>query len=256
MSYGLYLSADGVCAEATRMDAIANNVANADTVGFKRQVAIIQARYAEQTARGSDSPGSGSVNDMGGGVMVQETRTDFSPGPMKRTESPTDVAIGGEGFFVVQKNGQQYLTRAGNFRLTEQGKLVTQQNYPVLNASGSPIAIDPTKGRFEITPDGQVRQDGDAQSLALVRPASPGDLVRMGENLFRPLAATSPVPEGERRVAAGYLGDVRRTPGHGNGRFDRNVAGHRNQHQHDADAGPDALGTGQSGTEGIERSAR
>jgi flagellar basal-body rod protein FlgF/flagellar basal-body rod protein FlgG len=187
------------------MDAIANNVANADTVGFKRQMTVFQARYAEQTARGSESPGSGSVNDMGGGVMVQETKTDFSPGPMKRTEGPTDVAIGGEGFFVVQKNGQQCLTRAGNFRLTEQGKLVTQQNYPVLNASGSPIVIDPTKGPFEITPDGQVRQDGDAQNLALVRPASQGDLVRMGENLFRPLAATSPVPEGERQVAAGYL---------------------------------------------------
>ena len=164
MSYGLYLSADGVCARQREWTPLRTTWPMPTRWGSSGRWRSFRRRYAEQTARGSDSPGSGSVNDMGGGVIVQETRTDFSPGPMKRTESPTDVAIGGEGFFVVQKNGQQYLTRAGNFRLTEQGKLVTQQNYPVLNASGSPIAIDPTKGRFEITPDGQVRQDGDAQT--------------------------------------------------------------------------------------------
>ncbi len=205
MSYGLYLSADGAYAQTRRLEVVANNVANADTVGFKRELAVFQARYAEQTARGYDSPGSGSINDMGGGVMVAQTKTDFSAGPTKRTNGPTDLAIDGEGFLMVKKGDQQYLTCAGNLRLTEQGNLVTQQNYAVLSASGSPIVIDPSKGPFEITPAGQVLQEGDAQVLAIVRPASPGDLARAGESLFRPLAQTQPVPENERRVAPGYL---------------------------------------------------
>ena len=113
MSYGLYLSADGAYAQTRRLEVVANNVANADTVGFKRELAVFQARYAEQTARGYDSPGSGSINDMGGGVMVAQTKTDFSAGPTKRTNGPTDLAIDGEGFLMVKKGDQQYLTRRG-----------------------------------------------------------------------------------------------------------------------------------------------
>ncbi len=205
MPYGLYLSADGAHAQALRLEVIANNLANVDTVGFKRDLAILQARYAEEIAQGLDEPGTGSLNDVGGGTMVCQTRTDFSAGPLKRTGIPTDVAIDGDGFFVVRKGDQNYLTRAGNFRLTDRGELVTQQGYPVLSDNGAPVVIDMAAGAFQITPDGVVRQPGAAVALALVRPAPHDELAKVGENLFRPQAEPQPLPAGQRRVAAGYL---------------------------------------------------
>jgi flagellar basal-body rod protein FlgF len=205
MAYGLYISADGARAQSRRLEIIANNMANADTVGFKRELAIFQARYAEAVEQGQAESGSGSINDTGGGIMVRRSATDFTPGAMKRTGAPTDVALSGEGFFVVEKDRQQYLTRAGNFRLTDRGELVTQQGYAVLSDSGSPITIDPAGEPHEVTPTGAVRQGTASQNLALVRSASQGDLVKVGENLFRPLAEPQPLAPGERRVAGGYL---------------------------------------------------
>lgn len=205
MSYGLYISAEGARIQSQRMEIIANNLANVDTPGFKRELAVFQARYAEATEQGHDYPGSGSINDVGGGVTLRLTETDFSPGPLKRTSVPTDLAIRGQGYFVVQKGDQQYLTRAGNFQITAEGNLVTQQGYAVLADGGTPAAIDPTAGPFEVTPTGGLRQAGSVQMLTIVQPASAGDVVKAGENLFKPLAETQPVADNDRQVAAGYL---------------------------------------------------
>jgi flagellar basal-body rod protein FlgF len=205
MPYGLYISAEWAHAQAKRLEVIANNMANVDTVGFKRELALFQARYAEEIQQGYGSPGDGSLDDVGGGIMVAQTKTDFSPGPMKRTGIPTDMAIEGTGFFVVQKDGQNYLTRAGNFRLTSRGELVTQQGYPVLGEGGAAVVLQRPNEPFQVTPSGTIQQGGDRRDLAIVEPASPGDLVRAGENLFRPLAEPSPVSAQERRVAGGYL---------------------------------------------------
>jgi flagellar basal-body rod protein FlgF/flagellar basal-body rod protein FlgG len=205
MPYGLYLSAEGAHAQSVRLETIAHNLANVDTIGFKRQLALFQARYAEETARGGDAPGSGTINDLGGGVEVRETRTDHSPGPIKWTGTPTDMALQSEGFFVVERDGQQMLTRAGNFRLTAEGELVTQQGWPVLSDAGSKIVINSANGPWEVTRDGIVRQRGSAQAIGIVRPQSEGDLVHVGGNLFRPLANPKPVPAAERNVAGGYL---------------------------------------------------
>lgn len=205
MPYGLYLSAEGAHAQSRRMEVVANNLANVDTVGFKRDLAVFQARMAEETAQGRDYFGSGSINDVGGGIAVRESKTDFSMGPLRHTGSTTDMAIDGEGFFLVEKGDQQLLTRAGNFRLTAKGELVTQQGYRVLNESGAAVTLDPAAGPFDITEGGVIRQAGSSQTLALVRPAAPGDLVKTGENLFRPLTDPRPVPAAERRVAVGFL---------------------------------------------------
>jgi flagellar basal-body rod protein FlgF len=205
MPYGLYISAEGAHAQARRLEVIANNMANVDTVGFKRQLALFQARYAEETQQGGDSPGSGSINDLGGGLTLHETKTDFAQGPMKATGIPTDMALEGDGFFVVQKDGQEYLTRAGNFRFTSRGELVTQQGYPVLGDNGTPVVLEQPNESFEVAPTGAILQRGSRRELAIVRPASLGDLARVGENLFQPLAETAPVPAAQRRVAGGFL---------------------------------------------------
>jgi len=206
MPYGLYVSAEGAHAQAKRLEIVAHNLANVETVGFKRELAVFQARYAEQTERGHDVPGSGSINDLGGGVELRQTKTDFAPGPLKRTEVPTDLAIDGDGFFVVQKDDENYLTRAGNFTVNHQGELVTQygqQQYKVLSSEGVPIVLGP--GPWRLEGSGTIRQGGSVQSLAIEKPASLGDLARVGENVFKPLAETLPVPPAQRTLVSGYL---------------------------------------------------
>lgn len=192
MPYGLYVSAEGAHAQSMRMEVIANNLANVDTAGFKRELAILQSRYAEAIEEGTVLPDMGTIDDVGGGVMVRETKTDFAPGPLKHSGNPTDVAIDGEGFFTVQKDDETYLTRAGNFAVTAQGELVTQQGYPVLSAAGAPMIVNPND------PDW-------FRNLAVVMPESYGDLVHAGENLFRPLAEPQPVAPEQRKVAVGYV---------------------------------------------------
>lgn len=203
MPYGLYISAEGAHAQSKRLEVIANNLANVETVGFKRELAILQARHAEEIARGRDYPGSGSINNVGGGTWVVGTTTDFAPGPFEATGLKNNLAIQGDGYFVVQKGDEQFLTRAGDFSLTATGELVTQQGYPVLDDGGSPVVI--TDPNWRVTPAGAIVQNGAQQPLALVKPAQPGDLARAGENLFRPLSDPQPLAPGERNVAPGFL---------------------------------------------------
>ena len=205
MSYGLYISAEGAQAQSQRLDVISNNLANVDTVGFKRDLAMFQARNAEAIDQGKAIPGSGSINDIGGGVAFQGSRTDYSQGSLKATGNPTDVALRREGFFQVREGKDTYLTRAGNFRLTAKGELVTQDGLPVLNDSGAPITLENPQMRWEMTGAGEIRQGNDMQRLAIVKPASMGDLVKVGGNKFRALADTQPVPPADRDVATGHL---------------------------------------------------
>lgn len=205
MPYGLYLSAEGAEAQSKRLEVVANNLANVETVGFKRELAVFQARYSQAIQDGLTSTGDGTIHDVGGGVMVSGTTTDFSMSPLKNTGGTTDVAVKGPGFFVVQKDDHQYLTRAGNFKINDKGGLITQQGYPVLAEGGTPVVIDQDAGPLTITEDGTLRQGQNAQSLALAQPRSLGDLVKVGENLFYPLAETQPVLANDRRVVSGYL---------------------------------------------------
>jgi flagellar basal-body rod protein FlgF len=205
MPYGLYLSAQGAQVQSRLLEVITNNLANVDTVGFKRELGVLESRYSKATEEGLASSGDGSVDDLGGGVSFRETKTDFSGGPVRRTGVDTDLSIQGDGFFAVRKGQDTYLTRAGNFRLTPRGELVTQQGYPVLGEGNIPIVIKPDGGPWKVTPDGQVQQDGVSQGIVMLKPKSPGDLARAGENLFRPLAPTESVSPAERTVSAGSL---------------------------------------------------
>lgn len=205
MSYGLYISAEGAHAQSKRLEVIANNLANVDTVGFKREFAVFQSRYAEAVELGLKPSGTGSIEDLGGGVMFRETKTDYLSGPLQQTGGRSDVAIDGEGFFAVRKGDETFLTRAGNFVMTSRGELTTQQGYHVLSDAGVPVVINPEDPSWQITTSGGISQQGSVQNLAIVEPSSLGDLVKVGENMFRPLSEPQPIPMADRRVAAGYL---------------------------------------------------
>lgn len=202
MAYGMYISAEGCLAQSLRLETISNNLANVDTTGFKKDLTLFQARLAEEAARGLAPAGDGSINDVGGGVRVADRAIDFSPGPMKNTGIPTDLAIRGRGFFVVDKNGEAMLTRAGNFSRRPDGTLVTPDDYPVLTEDGTPIILN---GPFNMSEDGVLSTADGAYRLGLAEPESLGDLVKVGENLFRPLAPTGPLPAALRSVTQGMI---------------------------------------------------
>lgn len=207
MSYGMYISAEGAKAQSQRLEVIANNMANVDTVGFKPDTALFQARLAEAIQEGDALPGSKGRPDLGGGVKVIETLTSFGPGKLERTGNAGDAAILGEGFFAVEpdEGDQPLLTRAGNFRVDSQNQLVmSDSGRAVLSADGGPIQLDPTES-YSITRDGFVQQGAEQIPLALVRPASLDSLQKIGGNLFNPRDEVTAVPNAQREVAQGFL---------------------------------------------------
>ena len=206
MPYGMYISAEGAKAQAQRLEFIANNLANVDTPGFKRDVPTFQARFAEAIQQDLDYPGSKSRNDIGGGVKLAEVDTDFSNATLRQTEIKTDFAVHGEGFFQVRTpSGETLLTRAGDFEIDAQGRLLTQNGrFEVLDDAGTPIKIDVSLP-WKVERGGVISQDGQGVVIGLQQPQSLGDLVKVGSNAFRALGPLTKVPEEQRDIRQGYL---------------------------------------------------
>jgi flagellar basal body rod protein FlgG len=202
----MYISAEGAAAQAQRLDVIANNMANVDTAGFKQDVPMFQARFAEAIQNGQARAGDGSINDIGGGVKIIDIETDYSPGQLKRTGNDLDLAIGGQGFFHVRgDDGQQYLSRAGAFELDTSGRLVTQNGFrPVLDQQGAEIVLSPDVP-FSISQDGFISQAGNVVALGLSQPGSLDELMKAGSNMWQPMGAVKPLALEERNVRQGYL---------------------------------------------------
>jgi flagellar basal-body rod protein FlgF/flagellar basal-body rod protein FlgG len=200
----MYMAAEGAQAQSARLEVIANNLANVNTVGFKPEVASFQSRFAEAIQQGHVLPHAGYRDDVGGGVKVIDTVTDFSAGRLQETGNPLDLAIIGDGFFQVEVDGQQLLTRAGNFSVDSRNLLVNQAGYPVLDAGGSPIALQQGVP-IEVSADGAIVQGDTRIPLALVTTDSLGDLVKVGGNLFRPLSQVAPVDAPLREVRSNFL---------------------------------------------------
>lgn len=204
MDYGLYVAASGADAQTRRLEVLTNNLSNVDTPGFKEELAVLQARYSRAIRDGVVSPGSQSLNDLDSGVAMTETTTNFTAGPIKQTNQPWDVAISGEGFFTVDDNGRQLLTRSGNFQVNAAGELLTPQGFRVLDVEGTPIVINPAM-YAKVHRDGWVEHSGGGQYLGIVKPQSLGDLARTGENTFRALSSVESVSRGDVRLEPGFL---------------------------------------------------
>ena len=210
MLYGLYHSAQGIKAQTSRVDVIANNLANAGTSGFKRDLAIFQSHRPYDLEHGGSEPPS-NQNAFSGGVTTAQVATDFSPGPMVRTGSAYDVAITGRGFFQVGDGQQKYLTRNGQFTVSSTGDLVAQgSGLRVQSAGGGSISIPNDASRIEIGNDGAITSmtaEGSRTQiakLALVQPASEAQLQKVGNSLYRTDSPVSPAGN-ELQVKQGYV---------------------------------------------------
>ncbi|EMI22749.1 flagellar hook-basal body protein, FlgE/F/G [Rhodopirellula maiorica SM1] len=205
MPYGVYLSAAGANAQSHRLEVLSNNLANVQTPGYKPQQTILQARFAEMIEEGEVSPGLGGADDIGGGVTIQRSKTQFDQGPMKKTGRDTDFAINdSESFFVVQRGDERLMTRAGDFLFDNQGRMINPTGDQVIGSDGKNIQLDPTQP-YQVGREGRIQQGQNRYEIMLAKPRSQGDLSHVGGNLFKPLADIDLVPPTERQVVAGQL---------------------------------------------------
>ena len=111
----------GLNANSVALNSIGNNLANLNTTAFKDQTTQFSSLFYQSIG----NSGSGNALQVGIGTQVSGTDTNFSQGSLASTSSSTDMAINGNGFFVVNQGGIQKLTRAGNFQLDQSGNLIT-----------------------------------------------------------------------------------------------------------------------------------
>jgi flagellar basal-body rod protein FlgF len=206
--YGLYLAATGIVTNSYQQDVIANNLANADTNGFKRTMGLVEARrVAAQVSlsRGDDHP---LLDKMSGGQFLAPTYVDHTQGTIEQTGNPLDTAMSGKGFIAVQDGeGQLRLTRAGSLIVDRQGRLITQQGHQVLNVNRQPISLaNVPQGQLTISQQGEVNagQQTLAQ-IALLEPTDPQSLRPVGENLLAPVGDDAQLVPASGKLIGGAL---------------------------------------------------
>ena len=201
---GMLEAVRGCVKEEVRADVIANNLANAAVIGFKRDKISFQ-----NMLQGAGSASTGTA--QGSSVPSQDQNlvhilTDFSDGPLRPTGNSLDVAIEGKGFFKIQTPEGIRYTRKGNFSSDEQGLLMTQDGNPVLG-KGGPITISGANVMIDKT--GKVLVDGsEVGQLDVVDLTKPGLLLKDGATLFRAAEGNEerPLPE-TTIVRQGYVED-------------------------------------------------
>ncbi|MCL2478764.1 MAG: flagellar basal-body rod protein FlgF [Treponema sp.] len=163
MIRGWYTAASGMRAQQWRLDAVANNLANVDTDGYKRDQVALKA-FPELLLRrmGDDGVyqhpfGSADVapiiGKLGTGVELNELYTSFEQGSLKESDSDYDLALDGQGFFAVSTPWGERYTRNGSFILGKEGYLETKEGYPVLGENG-PVKVQ--ANNFKVDKDGSV----------------------------------------------------------------------------------------------------
>lgn len=203
MVYGLWHSAAGLQAQEYRQAIIANNLANAETPGFKADRVAFHERLSAAMSGGSMSSRHAILDQMTGGLFERPTYTDFSQGSVIPSNSPLDVAIDGEGFLVVQTvDGPRY-TRDGRMVMNKDGMLAhAASGNLMLDSSGLPITLDIASTEpIKIDESGMVRQGAEpAGRLGLVDFADHRQLEKQGKDLYSaatstPLGATGRVKQ-------------------------------------------------------------
>jgi len=173
MIRGFYTALSGIVASMTRQAVVADNIANINTVGFK-QSRTTQDDFELQVMN-SMGPELGL---LGTGTVPTNLKLDVSQGPLQVTDNQSDMAVEGDGLFVVRTGGGVAYTRAGNFVVDATGMLVTQQGYAVLDTAGHTIQAGQ---KLTVAEDGTILETG--QRIALVG-WPPGGVTRLGENLL------------------------------------------------------------------------
>ncbi|HBF37391.1 MAG TPA: flagellar basal-body rod protein FlgF [Firmicutes bacterium] len=177
MLRGIYTSCTGMVAEMDRENVTANNLANIDTVGFKRDNCTT-VPFAELLLNAYSKRMPQQVGKLGLGVEAVTQVVDFSSGAISQTDNPTDFAIDGDAMFTVQTSKGARYTRAGAFQSDKDGFLVNKDGYKVLGTHG-PIRL---RGEFSVTEEGQIMQNG--KVLDFFQLFSTKDMKKQGDTQY------------------------------------------------------------------------
>lgn len=212
MSGDIYIAAAGALACEKRLQIISNNLANANTVGFKMDRAYMQqidpADLPGQSAQKPEDLAASRAHLFWNSFSMY---TDYSNGALKQTDNDFDLALVGSGFFCVQTPDGVHYTRKGDFTLNSEGVLVTSNGWPVLGENGE-ITINATANpqeyaKFVVDEQGNVAVDGrQVGRLRIVDFAETNLLSKAGDTLFQPPASGAPEIQAEGvKVSQGFI---------------------------------------------------
>ena len=216
MNLSLYSAATGMEAQQLNLNTIANNLANVNTPGFKRsKIEFQDLLYQMPRNVGADSGGGNIVPtgvEIGNGSRVASTSKVFTQGQLTNTGEKLDIAIQGDGFFEIQRpDGTLAYTRAGTFKLSSEGQVVTTDGLPVLSG----FQTIPGGSEVTISEDGNVTVQSPSGTqtfrLTLTRFANPSGLRSLGGSLYEETAASgtpelgNPGEQGFGRTIQGYV---------------------------------------------------
>ncbi|MBD8004476.1 flagellar hook-basal body protein [Bacillus norwichensis] len=189
MLRGLFTAASGMYASQRKTEMLTNNMANAQTPGYKADNSHVRA-FPEMLIERFNA-GKSRTNQVGTlhtGVYVQEVTPRFIQGDTIQTERPTDLALldrtDGTAFFSVEQNGQVKYTRNGRFTVDPSGILTTENGWPALDVNGNQIRV--ASDEFEVDETGRVTENGEQVALlGIVLTDNPENLAKDGDGLFQ-----------------------------------------------------------------------
>jgi flagellar basal-body rod protein FlgF len=195
MQNGLYVALSSQIALEKRLTTIADNVANAKTVGFRATEVKFEDVVSTLGARSVAfvTPGS--------------THLSTASGAFTQTGNPLDFAIRGEAWFAIETPAGQVMTRDGRFTLLDTGELVSTEGHPVLDPGGAPIQLDPLGGTPTASADGMLRQDGQPVAALGLFAFTPGqDFARYGNSgVFPTTPPEAVVDQADAGVLQGFV---------------------------------------------------
>lgn len=219
MIRSLWTAATGMQAQTSNIDVISNNLANVNTVGFKRSRADFQdLLYETVRAPGTSTPGGSEVPtgiQVGHGTRQVSTQKIFMQGDFQHTRNELDMAIEGQGFFqIVQASGDIAYSRAGNFKIDSEGRIVTPDGFlmePEITIPTDALAVSiGTDGAVSVLQPGAATPSV-VGNIELARFVNPAGLQNIGRNLYIQTAASgdpatgTPGVDGYGTIAQGYL---------------------------------------------------
>lgn len=193
-------AASGMRSRIESLDMLANNIANAASPGFKTDRESFGLYLAAEAA---DSPAGTTPTVL---PVIERQWTDFTQGAITPTGNQLDLALRGSGFFVANGPSGPLYTRGGSFQISKQNELETLDGYSIQGSDGKPIQLDSSKA-VEISPDGTVRQDGQALSqISVIDFPDPRALSKQGNSYFRlDVSSQQPAPASDAQIQQGKI---------------------------------------------------